>query len=111
MPTLAELLRDPAQAASLSPPERSRLLGEALALVAMLASAPVIANGTNLAAASDEVEWLSPAGVEAKFGLSARWLEDHAAELRRLKIVSAPSRKVRVYSRAKLARYVEARAG
>ena len=56
-------------------------------------------------------EWLSAAQVEARFGVPKRWLSDHAADLRRRRIVSRPSRKLVVYHRARLARLLEAASG
>jgi hypothetical protein len=54
-------------------------------------------------------EWLSAGEVEARFSLPKRWLSDHMAELRQLRIVSRPSRKRVVFHRARLARFMESR--
>jgi hypothetical protein len=54
-------------------------------------------------------EWLNAEQVEARFGIPKRWLADHAADLRRRRIVSRPSRKLVVYHRGRLARLLEAR--
>jgi hypothetical protein len=54
-------------------------------------------------------QWLAEKQVTEGFGLTAEWLEDHQADLRAHKIISKPSRKVRLYHARRLVRYLEAR--
>src|SRR5260370_21737276 len=54
-------------------------------------------------------EWLSVEGVSHRFGLGRRWLEDHCSELRRLGIVSKPSRKTTLFHARRLARFIAQR--
>ena len=50
------------------------------------------------------------AAVEARFGLDAAWLAEHRRELQARRIVSPVSRKVRLYSVARLRRLIEPQA-
>src|SRR5260370_18427126 len=54
-------------------------------------------------------EWLSVDGVAQRFGLTRRWLEDHRSELRRLGVVSKPSRKTTLFHARRLAQLIELR--
>jgi hypothetical protein len=48
--------------------------------------------------------------VEAQYGLSATWLNEHAREMEKVPgLVSKPSRKVKLYRAATLRRWIESK--
>jgi hypothetical protein len=114
MADLAEHLREAAHLAmEVSPEEARRLQLQAVTLAALLAARAAELGPEAPAPAAVEPagrpEWLNPAQVEATFGLPAAWLAEHARELERAGLVAKPSRKLRLYHRAKLGRWIEAR--
>ncbi len=112
--SLDALAANPALATAVPPEIRQVLVLRAAAALAALAAGSVTGSPEQPAVASastgsSEGEWLDSDGVQRVFSLDARWLADHAGELRRLRIVSAPSRKVRLYHRGRLARLLDSR--
>jgi len=115
-PTLDLIATDPAVVRGLPAEVRQALVLKVAAVLAALAatgptSGPLPALTSPPGRPEESVEWLNSTQVEQRFGLTRRWLADHASELRRLRIVAAPSRKVRIYHAARLRRYLEARSG
>ncbi len=112
LPTLDALAADPGLAVQLSPEARQALiLRTAAALAALAAAGPIPGLAPAPASPPTRDEWIGADEVGRRFSLTRRWLEDHSGLLRRLKIVAAPSRKVRLYHVGRLARFLEARTG
>ena len=113
MADLVAALRDLGHlAAELGPSEARRLLPQVAALSMLLASKAAEVGPEAPAPTKVEGEaavWLNPTQVEQTFGLPVPWLLEHARELEQVGLVAKPSRKLRLYHRAKLARWVEAR--
>jgi hypothetical protein len=111
VPTLDDLARDPGRAAWLPGEVRTVLLARALAVVGALAG-PMV-SGTPAAApvpAAPE-EWITPAEVRHRFGLTPRWCRRHRAALQEARVVSRPpGAKLTLYHVRRLARWIEAHA-
>ena len=112
VPTLDALAQDPSIAVSLPRDAavslymrcaiteaalRARLLGDP----APASSPPPSPSGP---------EWITAAQVREQFGLDSAWLAEHRRELQARRIVSAVSRKVRLYSVPRLRRLIEQQA-
>lgn len=115
IPTLDDLARDPSLAGAL--PRHAAAALVAAGLVAVSAAAGrLLALSTEPDASPRDLgreagpETLTAAGVEALFGLSARWLEDHGRALDLHRIRHRPSRKMVLYHVGRLRRFIEAAA-
>jgi len=110
-PSLDALAADPGLAATVSPEARQALVLRLAAVLAALAASTGLRPAPSSPALRDDegAQWLAVDEVKRRFGLDRRWLADHAIRLRQLKIVTAPSRKVRLYHVGRLGRFLEAR--
>jgi hypothetical protein len=112
VPTLDALADDPSRVAAL-PVETVRALYARMlvcqaALTPRLLTAVGAASGPPLPPPGPE--WITAAQVREQFGLDALWLAEHRRGLQQCRIVSSPSRKVRLYSVARLRRFIEQQA-
>jgi hypothetical protein len=112
LPTLDHLAGDPGQVAKLPREVIAALYPPVAGLEAALRARLLGDLGPASPPPEREAEeWLNAEQVEARFGLSRRWLSDHARALRQRRVISKPSRKVALYHRGRLARLLEAASG
>jgi hypothetical protein len=110
-PTLDDLARDPGRAASLPAEVRTVLLARALAVVGALAGPMITGPPTAAPDPPAPEEWITPAEVARRFGLTPRWCRRHRMALREARIVSRlPGAKITLYHTRRLARLIESHA-
>ena len=112
VPDLGQLLAEPDSVDQLNAAECRRL---APSLAALLVTVLVRAGETTatvpVVERPDEAVWLNAYQVEQRFGLTKSWLEEHRTQLRRLGLMSTPSRKTLLYDSKRLKAFLEARRG
>jgi hypothetical protein len=108
---LAHLLREAVNFAAKTGPSEAKAVLPQVAALALVLSLRAGESATDVAPPSPAAEsiWLSPAQVEDLYGLAPAWLGQHARDLEQAGLVAKVSRKTRLYHRARLGRWIEAR--
>jgi hypothetical protein len=111
MADLADRLLEISRLVMEVPPREAQVALAQVAALTLLLSVRAAELDSEEASPTQTVEsvWMNPAQVEQIYGLSLAWLLEHARALEQAGLVSKVSRKMKLYHRAKLGRWIAAR--